>query len=482
MGSAAENFDALFRERLENHEEPPKAEVWDNIAEKLGHTRKKRALVFFMRIAAGMLLTLSLGIGYYYYTSQRTETRSSLAAGQQEQEKPAISDHETMQVKETNVISQKQKTESFVTDEKHTASVISVTDAVVPDEPAAVNVVPAITNEQQSGLLAVTDIPERMYPHSAIIENEVSTPSVEVQPCDRNAGIVTETDLILQQNVEQLVLAEDGESDKKSWMIGGQVAPLFSYRNLNSDYMDSREINALDDVEKGVMAYAGGIALAYAPTKRLSIQSGLYYSKYGQEKTDVKAIASASPTYEYISERKIQVAITNSTGVITSQTEGSETTEYGNALTQPGVQSWGVVYIEDKTDRIMAPDIDREVQQFTAFQYFEYFEVPLMLKYKVIDRKLDFSLLGGITTNFLAGNNVELDDDGTRYDFSETAEIARVNYSGSVGLGLEYPVITNLLFSLEPKFRYYLNPAARYSGINVFPYSVGIFAGISFVF
>ena len=71
MGSSAEHFDSWFKERLEHFEERPREAAWENIAEKLGHTRKKSLMVFIFRIAAGMALTLSLGLGYYYYTQHR---------------------------------------------------------------------------------------------------------------------------------------------------------------------------------------------------------------------------------------------------------------------------------------------------------------------------------------------------------------------------------------------------------------------------
>jgi hypothetical protein len=117
-----------------------------------------------------------------------------------------------------------------------------------------------------------------------------------------------------------------------------------------------------------------------------------------------------------------------------------------------------------------------------AFQYFEYLEVPLIVKYKIIDRKLDFHLLGGISTNFLAGNSVKIAGDGKKYDFGETDEITKVNYAGSVGIGFEYPVLANLMLNIEPKFRYYLNPIDKSVNLNVYPYSFGLFAGISYVF
>jgi hypothetical protein len=118
----------------------------------------------------------------------------------------------------------------------------------------------------------------------------------------------------------------------------------------------------------------------------------------------------------------------------------------------------------------------------TATQYFDYLEVPLTLKYKIIDRKLDFSLLGGLVTNFLVGNKITLSQNGDTRDFGKTTGINQVNYLGSVGLGFEYPVVHNFAFSIEPRFRYYLNPLDNSSQINVHPFSFGFFAGISYFF
>ncbi|NJK84924.1 MAG: hypothetical protein HC906_02045 [Bacteroidales bacterium] len=38
-------------------------------------------------------------------------------------------------------------------------------------------------------------------------------------------------------------------------------------------------------------------------------------------------------------------------------------------------------------------------------QYFEYLEIPLNVRYKLIDGKIDFTLIGGVSSNFLVNNN-----------------------------------------------------------------------------
>jgi hypothetical protein len=105
-------------------------------------------------------------------------------------------------------------------------------------------------------------------------------------------------------------------------------------------------------------------------------------------------------------------------------------------------------------------------------QYFDYLEIPLILKYKLIDRKMDFSFSGGMVTNFLFGNSY-LIEDGQSERIGETTEINEINYIGSVGLGIEYPIVTNFAITIEPRFRYYLNAFDEASNIDVHPFSFG---------
>jgi hypothetical protein len=115
-------------------------------------------------------------------------------------------------------------------------------------------------------------------------------------------------------------------------------------------------------------------------------------------------------------------------------------------------------------------------------QLFDYLEIPLTVKYKIIDRKLDFSFSGGLVTNFLVGNVVKLEQNGETIRFGKTDEINQINYLGTIGLGFEYPLVSGFAISLEPRLRYYLNPIDKSPNINVHPYSFGFFAGISYHF
>ncbi len=122
-------------------------------------------------------------------------------------------------------------------------------------------------------------------------------------------------------------------------------------------------------------------------------------------------------------------------------------------------------------------------------QNFDYIELPLIIRYKMIDRKMDFSLSGGIVTNFLVANSVNMLQDGKKVRVAETTGITRINYQGSVGMLVEYPLVSHFALTLEPRFRYYFNALDSYSyssdnssRISIHPYSFGFFAGLNYRF
>ncbi len=486
MGSAAENFDTWFREKLENYVESPGDAAWDNIAESLGHRRKKRVLIFFLRIAAGMLIMLSMGLGYYFYTHQDRVIRPSVADVQQP-DQPAVHVPEAMAVEDNDSVVES-PTEDFRRADQTAVSSTTESDGhkrASGQEKAGMPV--AGSSVSFAALPVIASVPPAILPVGCRLQYKTELPGMLIRPGSNPADKTQEIHQIMQYNLALMEEAEEEQHHDGNWMIGGQVAPLYSYRNLsaaNSDNLYSQDIRNLNSTEKGIMAYAGGIAVAFAPSRRLSVQSGLYYSKYGQEKTDIEAIAfnrnQTDDSWVDFSGN-VQVRITNSTGIITEKVHGDPLPAKSNTMTQNDLTQYALVYLGE-TEGL--DDFGNATQNLdlTALQQFEYLEIPLTLRYKMVDRKLDFSLIGGFSTHFLAGNSLKIVDSYTTYDRWETDNVSRVNYAGTVGLGLEYPVFANMLISLEPKFRYYLNPLYKSGDLNVFPYSVGVFAGISYVF
>ena len=213
-----------------------------------------------------------------------------------------------------------------------------------------------------------------------------------------------------------------------------------------------------------------------SPGKRLSIRSGIYYSKYGQQTNAVNVFTSYAPQLGWDNtpqESTTNVLISQSIGTVSNNT--NDLLKFNQAINADAENQEELRYFSAQNTTDMEYDA-------SATQYFEYLEIPLIIKYKIIDRKIDLNVLSGISTHFLIANDIYLDYDNMSDRFPENVNVNNMNYSGSFGIGIEYPILSKLMLNVEPRFKYYLNPIVKNPSYNIHPYSLGIFTGISYVF
>ncbi|MDX9696529.1 MAG: outer membrane beta-barrel protein [Bacteroidales bacterium] len=279
---------------------------------------------------------------------------------------------------------------------------------------------------------------------------------------------------ILENNVEEATnfLADNQQQKAKhkgQWALGVELAPSYSYRHLTSSG-NQESVVYFNTVENPTKTFSGGFNVQYKVYKRLTIQSGVYYSQMGQSIGnmtiyDNKNYDNATPATKsnYISS----ITLTNSVGnininskyVFVDQTNLRVNTSSENK------------FFFDPNDPSLSI-IDSKVQQT-----FEYIDIPLMVRYKVVDKKIDVNIAAGISASFLVGNNVTLIMNETETNIGETKNINQNNYTGNIGLSLDLPIANRVTFRIEPSFRYFLNALNTDSEIKSHPYSFSVFSG-----
>ncbi len=456
--------DRYFRDRLAGYEQNPPDANWDMIAQKMSKKRKKAMGMLFFKIAAGMALIVSLGVGYYFVNqSERTQGIPEIAASEQQipgntsLEKPALPAPSDTQNQNSPL--PLHSTES---------------GSELPDKNSNPDIVLQLENvAMQFNTLEMPTLVDRTAPFADPQPempqmNAIVTPGV-LQSLPGIGNTESNKESLTQEEAIALIMAEYNaplaeiaeKKEKQRWELGGEIAPLYSDRSISSNSLESSVISNLNQNESGIMAYAGGIRIAFSPAKRISVQSGVYYSRYGQKKNEVMMYNNIANTFAS-EDAKL---ITNSTGII-------------SVNKQDGNRSI------NESDGVIAHTFynSTPTEEVTIKQTFDYFEIPVLIKYKFIDQKMDFSFSGGIITNFLVGNKVNLIENGERSEIGETTQINEINYVGSVGLGIEYPLIPRFSLTLEPRFRYYINTIDQSSQISVHPFSFGFFAGVNYRF
>lgn len=114
-------------------------------------------------------------------------------------------------------------------------------------------------------------------------------------------------------------------------------------------------------------------------------------------------------------------------------------------------------------------------------QNISYYEVPVELKYAVLNNKLGVNLIGGVSTLFLGSNEVSVNAGDFNSTLGEANNLSTVSFSANAGLGFDYKISKRFKFNVEPMFKYQLNPYTD-SSVNFKPYYVGVYTGFSYKF
>ncbi len=103
------------------------------------------------------------------------------------------------------------------------------------------------------------------------------------------------------------------------------------------------------------------------------------------------------------------------------------------------------------------------------------------LKYALINNRFGVNVIGGLSTLFLDDNEVSVRDGEFREVLGAANNLNSVSFSTNVGVGFDYKISKSIKFSVEPMFKYQLNPYTD-SSVDFNPYFIGIYGGLSFRF
>lgn len=439
MDEKKANIDLVFRNGLKDYEVLPPPEVWNNIRPVI---RKKQRPVIILRTAAVIAVLLSLSFLAYRWNNQINERlENNIITRTEESEMPV--NNNIPDLLPVHAVSSE--------------NIPVIAEVYVPSTPEKSLPVP------ESSLNTVNNIKyQPAYGRISMNDQKVSGSDLIELYKTAIEEIKTENQVTLYSPVTTV----KDKSDK--WTISALVSPAY-YTNFYSgkDEMTSQLVSN----EKPAFSYSGGMAFSYKLNKRVSVQSGFYYSSFGQELSGITTFGGFQP-YDYIKgDHNFEVltasgkVYTNNTDIflIDSRSDNRIITRYTKDFFDPTKAN--LQYLDD-----------------ALRQNFSYLELPIIVKYKIIDKKIDFNLIGGLSSNILVNNSVYAAIDGSRYYVGKTEGLNLLTFSSSFGMGMEYNFSGNLSLNLEPTLRYYLNPFNEFSGIKSHPYSFGIFSGISYRF
>lgn len=466
-------MDKKFRDKLEGFSAEPPAHVWNNIQGQLAARRKTRRLVFLRWVAAAAVVIFAFLSGWYF-----NEKSEKVIPARVENH---VSPLKGIMPQAENITEKIQKEQ--ISPYNNEATEISELAAT------------AVTKMGKGVLVAsdlnlATETRGDAQPESS---GKTAFEKFEMSFLDRRTasfpGKQPEAPIVLKNQkevsvdqlseTEKMMVAENAKlysetSEKKgNWKMGLEVSP--GYASQVTSHTDSYAQNMTYSGTEGNKNVGGGFSVQYKTGKKWSIESGIYYAQNGQRSSNEPKgdyyYSVAGPAFE--TEKSYfntavnlvdgQMAMNSTAGVI----EFSETPR-------------GAELASSVEDSYYGSNTLLTSSEFS--QVFDFVEIPLYVRYDVIDAKIGVQVLGGLNAGIVAGNNVYMESGYGTQNVGKTQDISTLNLSGTIGFGLSYDLSNHISLAVEPRLNYYLNSINKNPDVVFRPYRIGVYTGLYYQF
>lgn len=449
MKSEEEKFDQLVRNKLEGLEVAPPASVWSGIQKGLANQRRGRVFFFYRVASAAAVVFLAL-IAYWMFTGKPDEQHVAQQFIQPEQTREEVTPENILNIQEN-----KPETKSPVI----SLARAEIHPAAKPEMNFDAEIQPTRDNHEMVLLVSLRGL--------------INTGKISSTPVLRKVQKISVTDLsdseqkMIAMNVENL---KNEKPKENAWEVGFRISPGYSSQKVS--HSDSYRQAMTHTNADGNSDLNGGIAVNYKTGKRWKVESGVYYSRNGQTSGNSVHSAAYSQADFATGAEYFNTPVVIKQGLISMNSTAGVINFAKNPANIELLASIDTRALSSNT--LLTPG---EFQQV-----FDFIEIPVYVRYSVIESKVDVDLVGGLSANLLAGNNVYMETAGKRENVGKTSEVADLSYSGALGLGIKYDLGKNLSLSVEPRFNYYLNSLNKNEAVDYHPYRVGIFTGLNYQF
>ncbi|MDA3882090.1 MAG: outer membrane beta-barrel protein, partial [Bacteroidales bacterium] len=389
MQNNEENIDKLFRSQLTGYEISPPPGVWDNITSSLVTKRKKRRAAWLWTASAAASIALAFILGWHL-SDQPSEHNAYMA--ELELIKTQVSKEELTEPKieqKIEIKDEQKNIASFNNSPKH---------------------VQLAENKQTYENKAQSTPPTYLTSSDVIINKPVINENL-IQKHNKTMHLSEADRMIIKSNMAKVEAQQNkkAEPHQSKWSVGIKASPEYRFDNLltqNYEYTASERDFSMAAQNNINTTYtsnvSGGISVSYKTSKRLSFISGINYNELTQSANN---IALAFAGHNWVNNTLEAEYTTNDVEPVRSASTGnnaiiSTSAGLANIKMPQGVQL--------AKAQPMYSSIATAAEEYNYEQKAGYIEVPLLMNYQVIDKKVGLHLLGGINTNFLVSNDVYL--------------------------------------------------------------------------
>ena len=458
-----QNIDDLIRQKLENYAVFPPPGVWENVQKELSLKNRESRIIYIRWISAAAVLLMALVAGWYFYSLPGTENLVTIAPAQSKTEQIVKSEPDQ------NKIAEESKIGPSIN--KISNSHLNLrNDSKNGINPLSVQATASLLNQRNHDRLSyLQGKTER------VAEKEIPVINLPPQATGKQ---ITPEELTM---IDQMIIAENIKSNNQistaqdKWKMGAYLSP--GYSSYSANYDKTYYQNMTKSSGNGNTNLGGGISVQYKTSKRWILESGIYYAQNDQTTgrsdnlfafgTNADAIASPNNKEMYsnvVSINKGNVAMNSIAGVISLKS----------------IPNGASIVSQIESPKNGLSNMVSPVSEFS--QQFDFMEIPVYVRYRLVDNRFGIELLSGLSSGILVGNNAYIENENGKQQIGKTMDISTFNISAVAGIGANYELGKRFSVSLEPRFSYYLNSINNSNYIEFRPYRIGIFTGLTYDF
>ena len=491
------NIDELFKDRFKNFEATPSPGVWDKIQAKLKEEDDRKVIPLWIKLGGiAALLALIFTIGNSVLNSPINKTNSPIVNETPSEinsensseiliDEKDVNQDEIVSTEDNNEVmndtnedyinkysntgtnNQKvntSKTTVASNNNKPIVSENSVQQNLIKDS-EVINKEQERIAKENSNLIDKTneelinkDTEINQNTEAVAVHKDVKDTSENPSESENKEAIKEENkksifDAINENTEEEVVLAKIDNTPDNRWEVTPNVAPVY-YNTLSEG--SSIDPSFSDNPKNGDLNIAYGVKVSYNLNKRLSVRSGvsnvnLSYSTTGLD-LGTGPVASSTTSIDYATRNNVTIVVDK--GALVNQNPENP---FANVTPK---STNGETYLNQKLS---------------------YYEMPIELKYSIINKKFGINVIGGFSTLLLGNNEVSVEAGDFNEVLGEASNLSSLSFTTNVGLGLNYSFSKKLMINVEPMFKYQLNPYTD-SSVDFKPYYIGIYSGLSFKF
>lgn len=441
------DIERLFQEKFKNFEATPNPEVWNRIENKLKKKKKRRVLPIWW-FTSGIAASLIIGILLFNNTNTKKEEffeENPVVIKQIDTEIKVLEKPENKENSiETEIVFDditkeipREKLEQIKNEEKKT-----INSSLVDSKVAFQKSIKKESDKSEGFLSDKKNVMEKIFS----IEKEIQ----------KNENVIAKNDTISNSKTKKDFIAEIKKLDslqvvvtksEKKWT----VTPTVGVLNANSFSNASPLDQSLAANTSGNNSVSFGIKIDYKLNDKWSLQAGIYQQNIDYSASDLTVVSNVAGSdfsnVNYNSDVSLIVANSNL---------------FDSSLVLAGAN-------------IVSQDA-------TLQQIYGYIEVPVEIKYTVIESsKFNTKLISGFSTLFLNKNNLSLQSSNNTRNIGTATNLNSINFSGNLGLDFNYSLNKKFNLNITPMFKVQMNTFSN-SANGFKPYTIGIYSGLSYKF